>query len=253
MSDAEPGPSSPRPGLAAPASGEPPAGDRVSGVVTVGGGEGAADRESGVVPVRAGGARATDEMDDLDLVLRCIGHDHEAFRVFVARYEPMVFRVLSRLAVRRGQRDTRRRELEDLAQEVFLNAFRAFPRYVPHGSAKPSTWLYEIAINVARDFHKKRALATEPIEPWSSSLAAPADASPEVAWERRELGDAIAAAAEELPHALREVFVLSKLEGLSPREIARIVGIGPITVRTRLFRAKHLMRKKLRAFRRSRR
>ena len=87
----------------------------------------------------------------------------------------------------------------------------------------------------------------------SASLAAPAESSPEVAWERRELGDAIAAAAEELPHTLREVFVLSKLEGLSPREIARIVGIGPITVRTRLFRAKHLMRKKLRAFRRSRR
>lgn len=252
--DAEAAPSSPRPEPVAQASGEIVAGDRVSGVVTVGAAEGAAaDRESGVVPVRAGAARAADEIDELVLVLRCIGHDHEAFRVFVARYERMVFRVLSRLVVRRGQRDERRREIEDLAQEVFLNAFRAFPRYVPHGPAKPSTWLYEIAINVARDFHKKRALFTEPLEPWSASLAAPPESSPEVAWERRKLGDAIAAAAAELPHTLREVFVLSKLEGLSPREIARIVGIGPITVRTRLFRAKHLMRKKLRAFLRSRR
>jgi RNA polymerase sigma factor (sigma-70 family) len=233
---------------------EAPAGDRVSGVVAAFSAEGVPDRESGVLPIRASKqGRGSDEMDELVLILGCIGQDHEAFRGFVGRYEGMVFRVLSRLAVRRGQRDGRLRELEDLAQEVFLNAFRAFPRYMPHGRAKLSTWLYEITINVARDAHKKRALDTEPIEPWASSLSASEASSPEAACERRELGDAIAAAADELPHALREVFVLAELEGLSPPEIARIVGIGQITARTRLFRARHRMAKRLRVYRRGQR
>src|SRR3954453_14488095 len=82
---------------------------------------------------------------------RCRAQDPMAFRAFVVRYERMVFALLSRM-LGHGP------EVEDLAQETFVRAYRAFPDFDLTGAAKPSTWLLTIATRLALDARKKRKL-----------------------------------------------------------------------------------------------
>src|SRR5262245_8526564 len=86
------------------------------------------------------------------VLLRCVTGDAEAFRAFVERYEVAVFALLSRL-LGRGP------HVEDLAQETFLRAFRAFPTFDVEGPARVSTWLLTIGTHVARDHFRKGARA----------------------------------------------------------------------------------------------
>src|SRR6266545_4687334 len=92
-----------------------------------------------------------------DVLERCKRRDPVAFRAFVGRYERPVFALLSRM-LGCGP------HVEDLAQEVFLRAFRAFPRFDVAARAKPSTWLLTIATRLALDAKKRATLATVPIE-----------------------------------------------------------------------------------------
>src|SRR3954471_11537393 len=87
---------------------------------------------------------------ELDVVtlLRCKAQDPMAFRAFVVRYERPVFALLSRL-LGRGP------HVEDLAQEAFLRAYRAFPGFDVDAAARPSTWILTIATRLALD-EKKR-------------------------------------------------------------------------------------------------
>src|SRR3954469_10697063 len=75
---------------------------------------------------------------DPGIIARCRAQDPMAFRAFVVRYERMVFALLSRM-LGAGP------EVEDLAQETFVRAYRAFPDFDPNGPAKASTWLLTIA------------------------------------------------------------------------------------------------------------
>ena len=86
---------------------------------------------------------------DPAVLARCRAQDPVAFRAFVVRYERMVFALLSRML---GQGP----EVEDLAQETFVRAYRAFPGFELDGPAKPSTWLLTIATRLALDARKPR-------------------------------------------------------------------------------------------------
>src|SRR3954471_409523 len=88
---------------------------------------------------------------DAAVLARCRAQDPMAFRAFVVRYERMVFALLSRM-LGHGS------EVEDLAQETFVRAFRAFPEFDLAGPAKPSTWLLTIATRLALDARKKKKL-----------------------------------------------------------------------------------------------
>jgi RNA polymerase sigma-70 factor, ECF subfamily len=160
---------------------------------------------------------------------RCRAQDPMAFRAFVVRYEKMVFALLSRM-LGRGP------EVEDLAQETFVRAYRAFPGFDLDGPAKVSTWLLTIAMRLALDAKKKRK-----VEPEAAGDAVRAS-NPELSLERRQLGDAIAAAAAGLPDDQRAVLVLAEMHGLSIAEIAEALAIPENTVKTRLFRAREKMR-----------
>lgn len=120
-----------------------------------------------------------------------------AFRAFVVRYERMVFALVSRM-LGRGP------EVEDLAQETFVRAFRAFPDFDPTGPAKPSTWLLTIATRLALDARKKRKLGVAD-DGEAAAVASPS--TPELTLERRQLGSAIAEAAAALPDDQRAAFV----------------------------------------------
>ena len=126
-------------------------------------------------------------------------------------------------------------EVEDLAQETFLRAFRALPSFDPQGAARPSTWLLTIATRLALDAHRRlsrartfEASTPEPVGP----------SSPERHLEQSELRQAIARAVDALPFDQRAAFVLSEFHALSIAEIASALETPESTVKTRLFRAR---------------
>src|SRR6185503_7206275 len=116
---------------------------------------------------------------------RCKAGDPIAFRGFVVRYERAVFALLSRMMGGGAQ-------VEDLAQETFLRAYRAFSSFDVEGPARVSTWLLTIATRLALDGKKRRAPAIVPIE---DADAVAAGSTPESERSRAELGRAIARAA----------------------------------------------------------
>lgn len=184
----------------------------------------------GEVPSAASGREL-----DPETLARAQRGDPIAFRAFVVRYERPVFALLSRL-LGRG------REVEDLAQETFLRAFRALPGFDPAGPARVSTWLLTIATRLALDAKKKKR--PEPLRPELASEAS----SPERLARQRELQRALTAAIEALPDDQRAAFVLAEFHGFSLAEIAEALGAPAGTIKTRLFRAREKLQRALEAY-----
>jgi RNA polymerase sigma-70 factor (ECF subfamily) len=135
---------------------------------------------------------------------------------------------------------------EDLAQEVFLKAFRALDTFDQR--RKFSSWLFKIAHNTAIDQLRRRQLDTVPLEvpdPDEPNLVAVVpDAraeSPASRAERRDLARAMQSAVENLKPLYREVVILRYQEGLAYEEIAEITDLPLGTVKTHLFRARKAM------------
>lgn len=160
----------------------------------------------------------------------CRHGDRAAFHRFVQTYQHLVFAYLSRL-LGRGPL------VEDLAQETFLRAFRAFPRFVPT-HARTSTWLLTIARHCALDVRKRRNFHTSPLDDHDPAH----HETPELARQRSEIGSAIEQAALSLPEEQREALVLAEYHGLSLDEISAITSTPSATVKTRLFRARERLR-----------
>jgi RNA polymerase sigma-70 factor (ECF subfamily) len=181
----------------------------------------------------------TEEELEVGTLARCRERDPAALRAFVERYQRPVFALLSRLL---GQVP----EVEDLAQETFLRAFRALPSFDLQGSARPSTWLLTIATRLALDGFRRRSRkrALGSVEP---ELAAPA--SPERELEQAELRRAIARAVEALPIDQRAAFVLSEFHAMPIADIARALDAPEATVKTRLFRAREKLSRTLAPYR----
>lgn len=176
---------------------------------------------------------------DVAILERCRAQDPMAFRAFVVRYERMVFALLSRM-LGHGP------EVEDLAQETFVRAYRAFPEFDLEGPAKPSTWLLTIATRLALDARKKKKLDQISLDDDDEhAQRARTGSTPEIALERRQLGQAISAAAARLPDDQCAALVLAELHGLSIAEIATALDVPENTAKTRLFRAREKMREAL--------
>jgi RNA polymerase sigma-70 factor (ECF subfamily) len=181
-------------------------------------------------PVRA----AESELDRATLQ-GCRARDPRAFKAFVVRYQRPVFACLSRI-VGRGA------HVEDLAQEVFLRAYRALPGFDLAGPAKPSTWLLTIATRVALDARKRKVVPLRPLDDAGQLSHAE---TPETRWARTELGARIERAAASLSDEQRAAFVLCEYHGFSMAEIAAAMGVPDATAKTRLFRARERMREAL--------
>ena len=145
-----------------------------------------------------------------------------------------------------------RREVEDLAQEVFLKVFRAIDSFDPK-RAKFTTWVYTFVRNHCFDVLKKRRLKTTSLHavapdqpardfPDRRELQPTADA------ENTELGRRIGEALATLGEDQRMVFILREYESLDYREIAAITGVNEGTVKSRLFRAKESLRQQLQPY-----
>lgn len=126
----------------------------------------------------------------------------------------------------------------DLAQETFVRVFQHRARYRP--GAKFSTWMFQIALNLARDHARRR----------QRRPTAPLDQAPEPSTDRHPRSDATDAeaaaavrdAVAALPAELREAVLLSEFQDLSHAEIAAIVDATPKAVETRLYRAREKLR-----------
>jgi RNA polymerase sigma-70 factor (ECF subfamily) len=177
---------------------------------------------------------AADELDPVTLEL-CRRGDRGALERFVRCYERRVFAFLSR-TLGHGL------SVDDLAQEVFLRAYRALGQFEPTGRARLSTWLLTIAYRVLVDARRRqRVVYLFPSE--ERELTDTND--PEQQLWTRELNAALARAIAELPLDQRDTFILSEFHHLSVADIAKVTGSLEATVKTRLFRARGHLRVRL--------
>jgi RNA polymerase sigma-70 factor (ECF subfamily) len=155
---------------------------------------------------------------EAELMRRWQGGDTASFEEIVRRWQGRVGRLLARLAGPSAA--------PDLCQEVFLRLYGAGARYREKGAF--ATWIYRIALNVARDAGRRRrdwaALGDrEPLD----------DTAPDDALCRRETVDLVTRALAQLPGPLREVLVLRHYEGLSFEEIGRLTRMPASTLKSR--------------------
>ena len=142
-----------------------------------------------------------------------------------------------------------RREVEDIAQEVFLKVFRALPMF-DASRAKFTTWVYTFVRNHCYDVLKRRRLPTTSLqavpdgEP-ARDVTDRRELQPVASYENQELGRRIAEALGTLGEDQRMAFVLREYENLDYQEIANITGVNEGTVKSRLFRAKEALRAQL--------
>jgi RNA polymerase sigma-70 factor (ECF subfamily) len=174
---------------------------------------------------------------DQQLVERVQQGDKAAFNLLIVKYQRKIFRLLSRLI-----RD--QAEIEDVAQEAFIKAYRALPNF--RGESAFYTWLYRIAINTA-----KNHLVSQGRRAPTSTAADIDDAetfddgdhlrdlnTPDSMLVTKQVAEAVNRAIDQLPEDLRTAIVLRELEGLSYEEIAESMQCPIGTVRSRIFRAR---------------
>lgn len=180
-------------------------------------------------------------VSDAELVQGALAGSQEAFRELVVRFERPVYSLLVRM-VQDGM------TAEDLAQEVFVKAFRRLGTYDPQW--KFSSWLFKIAHNTAIDHLRKGGVETVPLEVTSDddgrgSLAAvlsdDALESPHAAAERRDLARGLEAAIARLRPDYRLAVVMFYVSGASYQEICEASGLPLGTVKTNLHRARKEM------------
>lgn len=165
------------------------------------------------------------------LIDRAQRGDASAFRQIFVQHRGDVSRVVYRM-IGPGP------EIEDVVQEVFLHVYRSLPSF--RGDSKFSTWLYRLAVNVAR-MHLRRGRSRPRFAdvevPEAPHEGMPHD-TPDVVVERQERVRTLYRLLESLSEKKREVLVLHDLEGVPAKEIAEMVGVPVLTVRTRLFYAR---------------
>ena len=182
---------------------------------------------------------------DRQLVERARSGDKRAFDLLVQKYHRRLMRLLSRMV--RNQE-----EVEDIAQETFIKAYRALPQF--RGDAAFYTWLYRIGVNTARNFlsSKRRQMPTISDQAMNDDddvderIVAQDINTPESMLLSKQVAMAVNDAVEALPEELRTAITLREMEGLSYEEIAEMM-VCPIgTVRSRIFRAREAIAAKLR-------
>jgi RNA polymerase sigma-70 factor (ECF subfamily) len=175
-------------------------------------------------------------MSDEALVKRFHQGDEEAFDELVERHRRRVYGLVCRVA---GPP-----EADDLAQEVFLAAYRSLQGF--RGESTFSTWLYRITIHTCSHHLRRRRLETTELEEGEPDGRRERD--PELSALRRELCDRVREAIDALPFKLRLVIVLRDLQGLSYEEIADVVRCPIGTVRSRLHYATQRLAVALRSY-----
>jgi len=181
---------------------------------------------------------------DAALVQRVKQGERSAFDLLVAKYQHKILNLIMRYV-----KDPS--EAMDVAQEAFLKAYRAIPSF--RGDSAFYTWMYRIAINTAKNHlvaARRRPVnlefevsESESFEPFAALRDGD---TPEHLALTDEIGEAINKAVTDLPEELRTAILLREIEGMSYEEIAEAMDCPVGTVRSRIFRAREAIDKRLR-------
>jgi RNA polymerase sigma-70 factor (ECF subfamily) len=184
------------------------------------------------------------ETDDAELVQRARGRDEAAIRAIMQSNNRRLYR-LARGILRNDS------EAEDVVQETYVRAFTHLDSF--RGDSSFATWLARIAMNEALGRLRRQRPGVE----WTSlppgvleaqiiqfPLSSPPE-DPEKSMAQREIQHVVEHAIDDLPEAFRIVFITRVIEGMNVEETAEILGLKPETVKTRLHRARTILRDKV--------
>jgi RNA polymerase sigma-70 factor (ECF subfamily) len=178
---------------------------------------------------------------DADLVRRARARDEAAIRSIMQANNRRLYRLARGILRNDG-------EAEDVVQETYVRAFTQLDRF--RGGSSLATWLARIAMNEALGRLRRQRPAVE----WTSLPPGTIEAQviqfphpgtsedPEKSMAQREIQQVVEHAIDELPEAFRVVFISRVIEGMNVEETAEILGLKPETVKTRLHRARSMLR-----------
>lgn len=177
--------------------------------------------------------------DESELIRLAVAGERQAIRKIIKTHNQRLYRLVRAIVRNNG-------DAEDVLQEAYLRAFASLGEF--HGDSSLSTWLSRIAINAALmrlrgEKRQKRSTAAEQMQgqllsfPHGGSIA-----DPEKAMAQRQILNLVEQATDALPEAFRLVFVARVIEGLSVEETAAALGVPEATVKTRLHRARKLVK-----------
>ena len=189
---------------------------------------------------------AASRADDAELVSRIAREDHGAFETLMRRHNTRLFRIARAIL-----RDDA--EAEDALQDAYLDAYRHIGDF--RGGAQLGTWLTRVVINQALMRLRKQKRDRVVVEfgerdvsqgsPTSADVADEKTESPPHAALRGEIRRMLERRIDELPVAFRTVFIMREVEDMTVQETAECLSIPEATVRTRLFRARAMLREAL--------
>ncbi|RKF13954.1 RNA polymerase sigma factor [Roseovarius spongiae] len=195
------------------------------------------------IPIR----KSCDELGEAELVNLARGGNDDAVRVLVRRNNQRLFRVA------RGILNSDA-EAEDAVQAAYVNAFTKLDGF--RGDAAFSTWLTRIVMNESYGRLRRRKHVVDLAEyregmqdmqeggEYASMTTPPMN--PETELERAEVRKVLEASIDALPEPFRLTYIMRDVQEMTTREVAMLLGINVVTVKTRLFRARRLLRTALR-------
>ena len=187
------------------------------------------------------------ELSDEEVMERCAQGSEAAFRSLVSRYRSRIMNLVCRFI---NDRD----RAEEIAQEVFLRVFRNRERY--RKSGKFSTWIFTIAVNLTKNEIRSRVrhkgtFSLDALEEETGGQGLPFPDSnplPDEDLNAGEIRTKVAEALRKLPPRYREAVVLRDVEGLSYEEVGQILRIPGGTVRSRINRARMMLKERLKPY-----
>ena len=183
--------------------------------------------------------RMAEKEADAELVRLAQAGDERAFQALVVKYQRRIARHVARYVKRAN-------DVEEVVQDAFMRAYRGLASY--RGDASFYSWLYRIASNAAFSFLKKNAGELPAADERSDDGFEPGltdEQTPERVLLARQIGEVVERAMARLQPELAEALVLFEVEGKSYKEIAQMLGTPIGTVRTRIFRAREFIARRL--------
>ncbi|MBL1376893.1 RNA polymerase sigma factor RpoE [Zobellella iuensis] len=185
----------------------------------------------------------SDHLTDQQLVERVQRGDKNAYNLLVRKYQHKVANLVSRYVSNHG-------DVPDVTQEAFIKAYRALPGF--RGESAFFTWLYRIAVNTAKNYlvsQRRRPpgsdVEIEDAEYYEGGEALKELSSPENLMLSDEIKRAVFETIDALPEDLKTAITLRELEGMSYEEIASVMDCPVGTVRSRIFRAREAIDKRV--------
>ena len=180
--------------------------------------------------------------DDKELISQCLDGQTESFGKLVERYQNRLYHTL--FSIMGSEEDAR-----DVAQETFVLAFQKLKSF--RGDSAFYSWLFRIAFNASVSFRRKHRRTISSLDAAQEQSGIETvddnpDSQPTRSIEVEEQQLAVRTALTQLADEFREVLALKEMEGLKYEQIAEIVGCPIGTVRSRIHRARHDLREKLR-------